>query len=161
MDFSAVLDVNRTKASSDNVAEHLLERMKPQMTEKEQQVNSKENTEQDTVYIIPRGRKPGNECYNSNLLLGIFPSLFSCRYDALEDCWRPVQTNCRAHLKYLLSQVHRRFEEHHSFIFVIFNILQHRMRVWGEGKGSSSALTFSATEQQRYPFDGARRLPSS
>ncbi|CAF3346347.1 unnamed protein product [Rotaria socialis] len=81
---------------------------------------------ESTVYIIPRGNKPANEYYNPNLLLGVFPTLFPYGCGALEDCSRPVKINFREHLKYLLSFGDRRFEEHHSFIFVVFNILQRR-----------------------------------
>ena len=96
------------------------------MTEKAQQINIKENTERDTVYIIPRGSKSVNEYNNPNFLLGIFPTLFPYGCGALEDSSRPVQISFREHLKYLLSYGDRRFEEHRSFIFVIFNILQRR-----------------------------------
>ncbi|CAF4445285.1 unnamed protein product [Rotaria sp. Silwood2] len=76
--------------------------------------------------MIPRGNKSANEYFNPNLLLGVFPTLFPYGCGALEDCSRPVQINFREHVRYLLSYGDRRFEEHYSFIFVLFNILQRR-----------------------------------
>ena len=43
-----------------------------------------------------------------------------------ENQSRPIEINLREHLRYLLSYSDRRFERNHSFIFVIFNILQRR-----------------------------------
>ncbi|CAF1390827.1 unnamed protein product [Rotaria sp. Silwood1] len=123
---SAVLDVNSTKVSSDEVAEHLLERIKAQVPEKTHGKDTEQNSKQDTVYIIPRGNKPANEYSNPNLLLEIFPTLFPYECGGLEDGSRPIQINFREHLRYLLSYADRRFEEHYSFIFVVFNILQRR-----------------------------------
>ncbi|CAF1447824.1 unnamed protein product, partial [Rotaria sp. Silwood1] len=56
----------------------------------------------------------------------IFPTLFPYGCGGLEDGSRPIQINFREHLRYLLSYADRRFEEHYSFIFVVFNILQRR-----------------------------------
>lgn len=126
MYFSAVVDVNGTTISSDEVTEHVLERMKIQMGNEVRNAHNKENEKQDTVYMIPRGNKPANEYSNPNLLLGIFPTLFPYGCGALEDKFRPVQINFREHTRYLLSYGDRRFEEHHSFLFVVFNILQRR-----------------------------------
>ncbi|CAF4505806.1 unnamed protein product, partial [Rotaria socialis] len=123
---SAVLDVNDTTVSSDDVAEHLLGQMKVRMSDKTLESRSEEGAEQDPVYIIPHGNKPANEYSNPNLLLGVFPTLFPYGCGALEDSSRPVQINFREHVRYLLSYGDRRFEEHYSFIFVLFNILQRR-----------------------------------
>ncbi|CAF5224948.1 unnamed protein product, partial [Rotaria magnacalcarata] len=123
---SAVLDVNGTTVSSDDVAEHLLGQMKVRMSGNTLESQSEEGAEQDPVYMIPRGYKPANEYSNPNLLLGVFPTLFPYGFGALEDSTRPVQINFREHVRYLLSYGDRRFEEHYSFIFVLFNILQRR-----------------------------------
>ncbi|CAF4222147.1 unnamed protein product [Rotaria socialis] len=45
---------------------------------------------------------------------------------SIEDGSRPVKIDFRERLRYLLSFGDCRFEEHYSFIFVVFNILQHR-----------------------------------
>ncbi|CAF4326216.1 unnamed protein product, partial [Rotaria magnacalcarata] len=123
---SAVLDVNGTTVSSDDVAEHLLGQMKVRMSDKTLESRSEEGAEQDPVYMIPHGNKPANEYSNPNLLLGVFPTLFPYGCGALEDSSRPVQINFREHVRYLLSYGDCRFEEHYSFIFVLFNILQRR-----------------------------------
>jgi hypothetical protein len=126
MCFSAVLDVNGINISSNDVTEHLLERVKMHMVDESLKTNAGENFKGDTVYMIPRGSKPANEYFNSELLLGIFPTLFPYGCGAIEDCSRPVKLNFREHIKYLLSYEDRRFEENNSFIFVVFNILQRR-----------------------------------
>ncbi|CAF4251337.1 unnamed protein product [Rotaria socialis] len=123
---SAVLDVNGTNISSDDMTEHLLERMKVQIVEKTREPDSERNAQEDTVYTIPRGNRPANEYSNPNLLLGIFPTLFPYGCGAIEDCSRPVKIDFREHVRYLLSFGDHRFEEHYSFIFVVFNILQRR-----------------------------------
>ncbi|CAF4830831.1 unnamed protein product, partial [Rotaria magnacalcarata] len=123
---SAALDVNGTTVSSDDVAEHLLGQMKVRMSDNTLESQSEEDAEQDPVYMIPRGNKPANEYSNPNLLLGVFPTLFPYGFGALEDSSRPVQINFREHVRYLLSYGDRRFQEHYSFIFVLFNILQRR-----------------------------------
>ncbi|CAF4757645.1 unnamed protein product [Rotaria socialis] len=123
---SAVLDVNGTTVSSDDVVEHLLGQMKIRVSDKTLGTKSEEITEQDPVCMIPRGNKPANEYSNPNLLLGVFPTLFPYGCGALADSSRPVQINFREHVRYLPSYGDRRFEEHYSFIFVLFNILQRR-----------------------------------
>ena len=109
-----------------DVAGHLLQRMKLQKNDQNHETNHENCSEEDTVYMIPRGSKPASEYSNPNLLLGIFPTLFPYGCGALEDPSRPVKLDFREHLRYLLSIADRRFEEHHSFIFVVFNILQRR-----------------------------------
>lgn len=123
---SAVLDVNGTRVSSDDVAERLLGRVKTQVENKTHKKDDKQDDEHDTVYLIPRGSKPANEYFNPNLLLGIFSILFPYGCGSIEDSSRPSPINFREHVRYLLSYADRRFEEHHSFIFVVFNILQRR-----------------------------------
>ncbi|CAF4234972.1 unnamed protein product [Rotaria magnacalcarata] len=123
---SAVLDVNGTTVSSDDVAEHLLGQMKIRIPNKTLESKPEETAAQDPVYMIPRDNKPVNEYSNRNLLLGVFPTLFPYGYGVLEDSSQPVPINFRDHVRYLLSFGDRRFEEHYSFIFVIFNILQRR-----------------------------------
>ncbi|CAF4921564.1 unnamed protein product, partial [Rotaria sp. Silwood1] len=88
---SAVLDVNGTNISTDDVAEHLLERMKAQITDKTRKTDLEEHAPEDPVYMIPRGNKPVNEYSNPNLLLGIFPTLFPYGCGAVEDFSRPVK----------------------------------------------------------------------
>ncbi|CAF4623658.1 unnamed protein product [Rotaria socialis] len=123
---NAVLDVNGTNISSDDVAEHLFDRMKFQTAEQTRGLASERSIQKDTVYMIPRGNRPVNEYSNPNILLGILPALFPYGCGAIEDDSRSVQIDFREHLRYLIVFRNRRFEEHYSFIFVVFNILQHR-----------------------------------
>ncbi|CAF4376459.1 unnamed protein product [Rotaria socialis] len=124
--LDAVLDVNGTNISSDDVAEHLFDRMKFQTAEQTRGLTSERSIQKDTVYMIPRGNRPVNEYSNPNILLGILPALFPYGCGAIEDDSRSVQIDFREHLRYLIVFRNLRFEEHCSFIFVVFNILQHR-----------------------------------
>ena len=60
------------------------------------------------------------------MLTGLYPTLFCYGFGAPEDQSRPVQINLKEHIRYLLSYNDRRFETNHSFIFVVFNLLQRR-----------------------------------
>ncbi|CAF5016926.1 unnamed protein product, partial [Rotaria socialis] len=82
---NAVLDVNGTNISSDDVAEHLLDRMKLQTAEQTRGLASERSIQKDIVYMIPRGNRPVNEYSNPNLLLGIFPTLFPYGCGSIED----------------------------------------------------------------------------
>ena len=80
----------------------------------------------ENVYLIPHASKPVNEYFNPKLLTGLYPTLFCYGLGAPEDQSRPVQINLKEHIRYLLSYNDRRFETNHSFIFVVFNLLQRR-----------------------------------
>jgi hypothetical protein len=76
--------------------------------------------------MIPRGSHSTNEYNNPTLLLGLYPTLFPYGTGAFEDAFRPVKISFKKQIQYLLSYNDRRFEEHHSFIFIVFNMLQRR-----------------------------------
>ncbi|CAF4917905.1 unnamed protein product, partial [Rotaria sp. Silwood1] len=57
---------------------------------------------------------------------GLYPTLFCYGYGAPGDQSRPVEVELKEHIRYLLSYNDRRFETNHSFIFVVFNLLQRR-----------------------------------
>ncbi|CAF4384545.1 unnamed protein product, partial [Adineta steineri] len=80
----------------------------------------------ENVYLIPHSSKPVNEYFNPKLLAGLYPTLFCYGLGAPEDQSRPLTINLREHIRYLLSYNDRRFEKNHSFIFVVFNLLQRR-----------------------------------
>ena len=82
------------------------------------------NTE--NVYLIPHSSKSVSEYFNPKLLAGLYPTLFCYGVGAPEDQSRPVKVHLREHIRYLLSYDDRRFETNHSFIFVVFNLLQRR-----------------------------------
>ena len=115
---SGVLDVNGSMVSSDDVANYLLHKLKDDKTQGE--------TTKDRVYIIPHSSKPVNEYFNPKLLGGLYPTLFCYGHGVPENRSRLHEISLREHIRYLLSYNDRRFETNHSFIFVVFNILQRR-----------------------------------
>jgi len=80
----------------------------------------------ENVYLIPHSSKPVNEYFNPKLLTGLYPTLFCYGRGAPEDQSRPVEIKFKEHIRYLLYYDDRRFETNHSFIFVVFNLLQRR-----------------------------------
>ena len=82
--------------------------------------------ENEHVYLIPHSSKPINEYLNPTLLASLYPTLFCYGRGGPEDQSRSVTINLREHIRYLLSYHDRRFEKSHSFIFVVFNLLQRR-----------------------------------
>lgn len=76
--------------------------------------------------MIPRSETPVNQYDNPLLLLGLFPTLFPYGLGSLDNPDRKIKTCYKTHLQYLLSYHDKRFEIHHSFIFVFFNMLQRR-----------------------------------
>lgn len=73
---------------------------------------------------------PVKDCYNSELFLGLFPTLFPYGCGAPYDLLRPTEVPLSQHSRYLLSYEDQRFEKHHSFIFVMFNVMQRRQACW-------------------------------
>jgi hypothetical protein len=73
---------------------------------------------------------PAKDCYNSELFLGLFPTLFPYGYGAPYDPLRPTAVSLNQHTRYLLAYEDQRFEKHHSFMFVMFNVLQRRQACW-------------------------------
>ena len=116
--FSGVIDVNGSAISSEDISNHLLQQMDCPATE--------ERMSSDKIYLIPHSSRPVNEYFNPKLLLGLYPTLFCYGRGAPEDQSRPVHINFREHIRYLLSYNDRRFETNHSFLFVVFNLLQRR-----------------------------------
>ncbi len=104
--------------SSDEITNYILRKIKNDET--------KNQMDTENVYLIPHSSKPVNEYFNPKLLAGLYPTLFCYGHGAPEDQSRPVAINLREHIRYLLSYNDRRFETNHSFIFVVFNLLQRR-----------------------------------
>ncbi|CAF1366873.1 unnamed protein product [Adineta steineri] len=115
---SAVLDVNGSSISSEEINNYLLKKIKNDGTNDEMDV--------ENIYLIPHSSKPVNEYFNPKLLAGLYPTLFCYGLGAPEDRTRPLTINLREHIRYLLCYNDRRFETNHSFIFVVFNLLQRR-----------------------------------
>lgn len=89
-----------------------------------------DNVENEDVYVIPRSHMPVKDCYNSELLLGLFPTLFPYGCGPPYDPSRPTAVSLNQHIRYLLAYEDRRFEKHHSFMFVMFNVMQRRQACW-------------------------------
>ncbi|CAF3859271.1 unnamed protein product [Adineta steineri] len=115
---SGVLDINGTSVSSEEIPTCVLNRIKN--NGRDDEINT------ENVYLIPHSSRPVNEYFNPKLLAGLYPTLFCYGLGAPEDQSRPVTVNLREHIRYLLSYNDRRFETNHSFIFVVFNLLQRR-----------------------------------
>jgi Helitron helicase-like domain at N-terminus len=116
--LSAVLDVNGSTVSTDEIADYLLRKITGGRTNAQ--------AANDSVYLIPHSSKPVNEYFNPTLLSSLYPTLFCYGRGAPEDQSRPVEIRLREHVRYLLSYSDRRFEKHPSFMFVVFNLLQRR-----------------------------------
>ena len=75
---------------------------------------------------IPHDPTPINEFFNPELFPMIYPTLFPYGKGGFEDKTRQVPISMKRHVKYLCGLSDRRFQEHYSFLFTAFNILQRR-----------------------------------
>ena len=75
---------------------------------------------------IPHDPTPVNEFCNPSLFPMIYPTLFPYGVGGFEDKKRQVAISMRRHVKHLCGLADRRFQEHYSFMFTAFNILQRR-----------------------------------
>jgi len=75
---------------------------------------------------IPYDSKPVNEFFNPDLFPMIYPTLYPYGIGGFEDSHREVPVSLKRHVKHLFNMSDRRFQEHHSFMFTVFNILQRR-----------------------------------
>lgn len=136
--ISAILDVNGTTIASEDIGVHLLQKFKIDSTKSSvdilnistKNIEDIESAENEDVYVIPRSHMPVNDCSNPQLLLGLFPTLFPYGYGAPNDPSRPSPPSLSEHIRYLLAYDDQRFEKHHSFMFVLFNIMQRRQACW-------------------------------
>jgi hypothetical protein len=110
--------VNGSSISSTEIDNHVLGKIRTDGT--------KAHMDTENVYLIPYSSKPVNEYFNPKLLPGLYPTLFCYGFGAPDDQSRLVGVNLREHIRYLLSYNDRRFETNHSFMFVVFNLLQRR-----------------------------------
>jgi hypothetical protein len=69
---------------------------------------------------------PVNEFDNPTLFPMIYPTLYPYGLGGFEDCTHKSALSLKAHVKHLLNLTDRRFQEHPSFLFSAFNILQRR-----------------------------------
>ncbi|CAM4964548.1 unnamed protein product [Rotaria socialis] len=129
---SAILDVNGTTIASKDIGVHLLHKIKNSSSKAliDPSDISTDNMENEDVYVIPRSNMPVNDCANPEFLLGLFPTLFPYGCGAPYDSTRPSPVSLNQHIRYLLAYEDQRFEKHHSFMFVLFNIMQRRQACW-------------------------------
>lgn len=69
---------------------------------------------------------PVNEFCNPELFPMIYPTLFPYGIGGIEDSRRSAKISMKRHVKHLFSLADSRFQEHYSFLFTAFNILQRR-----------------------------------
>ena len=118
------MDVNGTTISSENIGVHLLHKVKKYSTKSLVDCSDQTTEDNDDVYLIPRSHIPVNDYRNQELLLGLFPTLFPYGCGAPYDPSRPNPVTLNQHIRYLLTYDDQRFEKHHSFVFVVFNLMQ-------------------------------------
>jgi hypothetical protein len=75
---------------------------------------------------IPHDPTPVNEFFNPELFPMIYPTLFPYGIGGFENQKRTSRVSMKRHVKHLFNLVDRRFQEHYSFLFTSFNILQRR-----------------------------------
>ncbi|KAF7983177.1 hypothetical protein HWV62_23418 [Athelia sp. TMB] len=75
---------------------------------------------------IPHDPIPCSEYDRPNLFPMVYPTLFPYGLGGFEDLRRSPKISFQRHVKHLLSLKDRRFQEHYSFQFVAFNIMQRR-----------------------------------
>ena len=125
---SAVIDVNGTTVTSEDISDHVLHRIRTDAVSRTTSLETSEEIgeEEEFVYMIPRSKQPANDFSNPELLPGLYPTLFPYGCGVPEDSSRPTKVSLNQHIRYLLSLEDRRFEKHHSFMFVLFNMIQRR-----------------------------------
>ncbi|KAF4617233.1 hypothetical protein D9613_005788 [Agrocybe pediades] len=75
---------------------------------------------------ISHDPNPITEFFSPNLLPSIYPSLFPLGIGGCEDNNRSEAISLKKHVKHLFSLNDRRFQEHYSFMFTVFSVLQKR-----------------------------------
>ena len=89
---------------------------------------------------ISTGNTPLNE-YDTKFFHMVCPSLFPFEDYGFESETRTVKVGMQSHARHLLNCANRRFRNHKSFLFIIFNILQRR-DVCRRAKSLSKAANF-------------------
>ncbi|KAG1794514.1 uncharacterized protein BJ212DRAFT_1571908 [Suillus subaureus] len=77
--------------------------------------------------VVHRGFHPINEYNNPNLIPGMYPTLFPFGIGGFEDDTRSKALSFQQQAQYYLNIADRSFRYHHSFIFVVWNMIQRRM----------------------------------
>ncbi|KAK0460499.1 uncharacterized protein EV420DRAFT_1267729 [Desarmillaria tabescens] len=69
---------------------------------------------------------PVNEFNNPDLFLMMYPTLFPYGIGGLEDHSRTTPIKFQSHVKHLMSMNDTRFQQHYTFMFTAFNMVQCR-----------------------------------
>ena len=67
---------------------------------------------------------PVNEFFNPEMFPMMYPTLFPYGIGGFEDRNQSAQVSLKHHAKHLFSLTDQHFQEHYSFLFTVFNILQ-------------------------------------
>jgi hypothetical protein len=73
---------------------------------------------------VPHGLQPVNKFFNPSLFPMIYPTLFPYGLGGFEDAAWMTKISFQKHLKHLFSLADRCFQEHYSFLFTVFNVIQ-------------------------------------
>jgi hypothetical protein len=97
---------------------------------------------------IPHDRSPENEFrMDGRLFPLIYPTLFPYGIGGPNDSKRPVPLSFKHHVRHLLNLADSRFQEHPSFIFTAFNMLQrHEMLLHTGLKVKRSNFAYVASQ---------------
>jgi hypothetical protein len=117
----------------------------------------------DGGYIqIPHDREPANEFkQDGNLLPMIYPTLFPYGIGGPEDVKRSAVVSLKRDVNHLLSLTDQRFQEHPSFLFTVFDILQHReMLLQTSLKVKKANFSSLLRSLLLYPQTLSKRLPN-
>lgn len=88
--------------------------------------NLHSRTGQQPDLFVHRGMDAIPEYKNPDLLPGMFPMLFPCGIGGFEDKLREAALSFEQQAQYYLNLPDRAFRYHHSYLFVVLNILQRR-----------------------------------
>lgn len=75
---------------------------------------------------LPHDRAPAYEFFHPSLFPKTFPTLFPYGTGGFEDKSRSKTVTIRHQVRHFLRMTDRRFQEHPSFLFIVFNMLQRR-----------------------------------
>ena len=75
---------------------------------------------------IPHDPNPANEFFNPSMFPMLYPTLFPYGTGGFEDRRRAIPIGLENHVKHMLALADKRFQQHYSFMFVVFNVLQRR-----------------------------------
>ena len=82
---------------------------------------------------MPHDPKPENEFCNPTLFPKLYPTLFPYGLGGFENQHRCSPVSLKMQAKHFLNLADIRFQVHHSFTFIVFNIMQRRQILWQSG----------------------------